>query len=69
MDTTFGSDALCLKRRIVQCGKPDPLFRTMRASDPKVDATFGIHPMLFLLSSASFDARKTGATFPHDALI
>jgi hypothetical protein len=33
-----------------------------RASDPKVDSTFGFHPMLPSLRSASFE-RKTGSTF------
>ena len=29
---------LFLKRRIVRCGKPGPLVRTMRSSDPKVES-------------------------------
>ena len=38
-----------------------------RASDPKVESTFGIHPMLSL-ETAHRPVRKTGSTFPHDAL-
>jgi len=40
--------------------------RFTKASDPKVESTFGIDPMLLLLVAHRL-ARKTGSTFPHDA--
>jgi hypothetical protein len=42
-------------------------WREPKTSDPKVETTFGIHPMFRLWAGASFE-RKTGPTFPHDAL-
>jgi hypothetical protein len=40
----------------------------IKASDPKVDSTFGIDPMLFLFSGTSFGAENLSPLFADAAL-